>query len=74
MRNSNKFAILIYIVAFIILAVSLCTGLYYISDDEMLTGVIFCITGIATSIILGGFGNIIDLLSSINNKLDKTNK
>lgn len=74
MRNSNKFAILIYIVAFIILAVSLCTGFYYISDDEMLTGAIFCITGIAASIILGGFGNIIDLLNSINNKLDKTNK
>lgn len=74
-KKINSMSMLIYVLATILFLALFFSGLYFIADEEeMFPGIIYAVSGVAGGILLAGFGRIIELLDSINNKLDKINK
>ena len=53
------------------LALCIIASIYFFSNNQTMTGFIWIIAGIIAFAFIKGFYNIIDLLDSINDKLDK---
>lgn len=69
-QEDNKSGIirLINIVQFV---GSIILAMYFATNDEKFYAIISVVVGIVLFAFIQGFANIIDLLDSINNKLDK---
>ena len=70
-KNEKRLANPVYYLAVIVAFFTFVLGLYEIAQSNIITGIIYWASGTVTTILLSGFGNVINLLEDISIKLDK---
>lgn len=70
-RNEKKLANPVYYLAVTVAFFTFVLGLYEITQPNIMTGIMYWASGTVATILLSGFGNVINLLEDISTKLDK---
>lgn len=69
-KSETSRTVLLAIIGILSLLSCIGLGIYFITEENIFTGVIYILAGIISFAFIKGFTDIIDLLDNINKKLD----